>query len=250
MNPLRISAVSYLNTIPFVYGIRKSGYLEDFHLDLAVPCICTHNLKIGKSDIALIPVGSLATLKEYHYAANFCIGAVSPVKTVLLLSHRPLNTIKQICLDWDSHTSVRLVKVLASKFWNIHPEWTSLKSGEAEKADSVESLVAIGDKTFELVKHFEYVYDLAEEWIKFTSLPFVFAAWVSARKLPDDILGIFNKALEYGITHRPETIDFFKDQIPPDVNALKYLNENISFEFDQPKKQGLELFLNFLKEMN
>jgi chorismate dehydratase len=248
LDPLKISAVSYLNTIPFVYGIRNSGFLENFHLDLAVPCICTHNLKTGKSDIALIPVGSIPIFKEVQYAASYCIGAVGPVKTVLLLSHRPLGTIRKIHLDWDSKTSVRLVKVLANKYWSIKPEWSSLKPGEAERADDIESLVAIGDKTFELVRHFEYVYDLAEEWIKFTSLPFVFAAWVSVKKLPDEIVRNFDKALEYGISHKPETIEFFKESIPTGIDASKYLNENISFEFDQQKKKGLELFLSLLKE--
>jgi chorismate dehydratase len=248
MDPLKISAVSYLNTIPFVYGIRKSGYLNNFHLDLAVPSICAENLKNGNSDIALIPVGSIPELKEIHYAANYCIGAVSPVKTVLLLSHQPLNAIRNIHLDWDSKTSVQLTKLLADKFWKIHPEWTPLKSGEAERSIGIESLVAIGDKTFELVKHFEYIYDLAEEWIKFTSLPFVFAAWVSTKKLPASVLENFDKALEYGINHKSETIDFFRDSIPPGIDATKYLNENISFEFDEAKKKGLDLFLSLLRE--
>lgn len=248
MNPLKISAVSYLNTFPFVYGIRTSGYLDNFHLDLAVPSICAENLKNGKSDIALIPVGSIPELKGIHYSSNYCIGAVNPVKTVLLLSHQPLNAIQKIHLDWDSKTSVRLAKVLADKFWKINPEWTFLKSGEAERSNGIESLVAIGDKTFELVKHFEYIYDLAEEWIKFTSLPFVFATWVSTKRLPVNVLENFDKALEYGINHKSETIDFFKDSIPPGINATKYLNENISFEFDTPKKKGLELFLSLLRE--
>jgi chorismate dehydratase len=248
MDLLKISAVSYLNTIPFVYGIRESGYLENYHLDLAVPCVCTHNLKSGKSDISLIPAGSIPQIKEITYVADYCIGAVSPVRTVLLLSHLPLEKIQKIHLDWDSMTSVRLAKVLAEKFWKISPEWKSLRPGEAEQWNGIESLVAIGDKTFGLVKHFEYVYDLAEEWIKFTSLPFVFAVWASARKIPEDTLVIFNKALEYGISHKPETIAFFKDSIPPGIDAAKYLNENISFEFDTEKKKGLELFLRLLKE--
>lgn len=248
MDPLKISAVSYLNTIPFVYGIRNSGFLDNFHLDLAVPCMCTHNLKTGKSDIALVPVGSFPLIKGIQFAANFCIGAVSPVKTVLLLSHRPLSAIQNIHLDWDSNTSVRLVKLLADKFWNIHPEWTSLKSGEAERSNGIESVVAIGDKTFELVKRFEHVYDLAEEWIKFTSLPFVFAAWVSTKKIPAGVLENFNKALEYGISHKAETIEFFKDSIPQGIDATKYLSENISFDFDTQKKKGLDLFLSMLRE--
>jgi chorismate dehydratase len=247
MDPLRITAVSYLNTFPFVFGIRNSGHLGNYRLDIAVPSVCADNLIKGRADIALIPVGAIPDLQSVHYISNYCIGAVSPVKTVLLLSHKPLNGISTIHLDWDSRTSVQLVKVLARHHWKISPAWKALLPGESENARDLESLVAIGDKTFALADKFEYRYDLAEEWIRFSSLPFVFAAWVSKSRLPSNQLGQFNLSLEYGVNHIEETVSYFSDRIPPEVDAFKYLKENISFEFDERKKRGLEYFLELLK---
>ncbi len=246
MNQLKISAVSYLNTYPFVYGILHSGCLGNFMLDIAVPSVCAENLALGNADIALVPVGAIPHLPPVRFISNYCIGAVSPVKTVLLLSHKPLTEIKQIHLDWDSRTSVQLVKVLAKNFWKIDPAWKDLGQGESDQADGIESLVAIGDKTFGLSNRYEYIYDLAEEWIRFTSLPFVFAAWVTTRDLPEETIRDFNAALAYGVDHRRETIEFFEKKIPSGIDAYRYLNENISFEFDSDKKKGLDLFLSYL----
>ena len=111
----------------------------------------------------------------------------------------------------------------------------------------VESLVAIGDKTFRIRNDFPYVYDLAAEWISFTGLPFVFAAWVSRKKLPDDLLSEFSAALAFGISHKRECIEYFRDRLPACDDCLSYLESNISYGFDERKKQGLNKFLEYIR---
>ncbi|MEI7663182.1 MAG: menaquinone biosynthesis protein [Bacteroidota bacterium] len=247
MNPLRISAVSYLNTFPFVYGLKESGILTNFTLSLEVPSLCAEKLRQGQADIALVPVAALPGIKTFQYISDYCIGAVGEVKTVLLLSKVPLNKITRIYLDFDSRTSVELVKVLASRYWRINPGWQNLESGQADSQKDIESLVAIGDKTFRIRQDYPYVYDLASEWINFTGLPFVFAAWVSRIPIPGDVLDMFERAIQFGISHKPECIDYFRDRLPACDNCLEYLENNISYEFDARKKQGLELFLSCLR---
>jgi len=246
MNPLRITAVSYLNTFPFVYGIQQSGFLKNFRLDLEIPSLCAENLKNETTDISLVPAGAIPELKQYHFISGYCIGAVGPVQTVLLLSRVPLEKITQVHLDFDSRTSVRLVKLLAANYWGISPVWKNLAAGEASHTFSVESMVAIGDKTFSLRPYFPYIYDLAEEWVRFTDLPFVFAVWLSREKLPDNILNPFCRALTYGVDHKRECIEFFREKLPPCGDCLEYLEKNISYPFDERKRQGLKLFLSYL----
>ncbi len=243
MDLLRISAVSYLNTFPFVFGLKESGLLQNFTLELDVPSICAEKLKNGLADVALIPVAALHEMGHYHYISDYCIGAVGPVKTVLLLSKVPLEQISHVALDFDSRTSVDLVKVLAKNHWKISPHWTNLKSDQAVSMHEIESLVAIGDKTFKLRNNFRYVYDLAEAWIDWTGLPFVFAVWVSRENLPDDTIFRFTRALAYGISHKRECIEYFRDKLPGCDDCLAYLEHNISYEFDARKKAGLEKFL-------
>lgn len=214
MDELKISAVSYLNTFPFVYGIRRSGFLKDYRLDLDIPSICADKLKTGVADIALIPVGALTDLSSYDFITDFCIGAVNNVKTVLLLSHKPVGQIRNIGLDYDSRTSVKLVKVLATHHWKIHPDYVTLKPGQAVQNPDTDAIVAIGDKTFDLIKKYPYTYDLAEEWINFTSLPFVFAAWVTTKRISLTMQQNLNQALEFGVNHIRETLEYFKDKLP------------------------------------
>ena len=244
---LKISAVSYLNTIPFVYGIQRSGLLKDYRLDLDIPSLCAEKLKNGVVDVALIPVGALNDLVSFEFITDYCIGAVSTVKTVLLLSHKPLHEITEIGLDYDSRTSVQLVKVLAKYQWKIAPAWKNLMPGQASQDPGMEAIVAIGDKTFGLVKKYPYCYDLAEEWIRLTSLPFVFAVWVTTKKLPESLQNDLNSALEYGVGHIKETLEFFKDKLPAEEDCQSYLEKNISYTFDERKKEGLALFLKYLQ---
>jgi chorismate dehydratase len=246
MKSLKISAVSYLNTIPFVYGILKSGYLENFRLDLDVPSVCAEKLQKGEVDVALVPVGAIPDFKNPFMISDYCIGAVGNVKTVLLLSQKPLEQIDKIHLDFDSRTSVKLVKVLAEHYWKIKPNWSDLNPGQSDHPRQLESLVAIGDKTFELVKEYQYVYDLAGEWYRFTGMPFVFAVWLSKKQQPAIFLDQLNEALSYGLKHKAESLQYFKQKLPSYGDCLSYLENNISFQFDERKKKGLELFLRYI----
>ncbi|MFH1159875.1 MAG: menaquinone biosynthesis protein [bacterium] len=248
MEPIKISAVSYLNTFPFVFGIKTSGELDDVDLQLDIPSLCADKLKQGTVDLALVPVGAIPELKDPILVSDFCIGAVREVKTVLLLSQVPLKKITEIALDYDSRTSVHLVKVLARHFWKIDSRWKSLEPGGAEQVRGIESLLAIGDKTFRLVKEYPYVYDLAAEWIRFTSLPFVFAVWMAIKPLPEGFLAKFNNALAYGIRRKNEVPEFFSNRIPPEIDVLRYYEENISFVLDEKKLEGMRLFLSFINE--
>ena len=244
--PLKISAVSYLNTFPFVYGILKSGWLENFRLYLDVPSVCAEKLKNDEVDVALVPVGALPDFDHPVIVSEYCIGATGKVKTVLLLSQKPLEQIDNIYLDYDSRTSVKLVRILAEHHWKISPHWKNLNPDQSDRPEQLESIVAIGDKTFELVKQYEYIYDLAEEWFRFTQLPFVFAAWMSVNPISPKVVESLNKSLEWGIERKAESLDFFKDKLPSGVDCLSYLENNISYQFDKEKKKGIELFLRYI----
>ncbi|MDP1622279.1 MAG: menaquinone biosynthesis protein [Bacteroidales bacterium] len=246
METLKISAVSYLNTFPFVFGIRQSGFLQNFSLELDVPSRCADKLWHGKVDIALVPVAVLPEFGNFHIISDYCIGAVGEVKTVLLLSKVPLEQITRVHLDPDSRTSVELVKVLAGYYWKVDPVWDTLTDEQALATGDIESLVAIGDKTFRIRQDFKYVYDLAAEWVSFTGLPFVFAVWVSRKRLPDDVIHQFTKAISYGIERKSECLEYFSDKLPECDYCLNYLEKNISYDFDERKKEGLKKFLGYI----
>ena len=243
---IRISAVSYLNTFPFVMGLESSGILQDIVLELDVPSICAKKFRENQVDIALIPTGALREMDQFSLISSYCIGAVRAVKTVLLLSHKPLDQIRTIALDFDSRTSIQLVRILSTHYWHIDPEYHDLSSGEAGFTEQYDAMVAIGDKTFVLGDQYPCVYDLAEQWIAFTKLPMVFAVWGANKPLSASFLEQFDKALTYGITHLGMVPEYFSGKLPEHIDVMQYLREHISYDFDEPKKAGMARFLELI----
>ncbi len=246
MKPLKITAVSYLNTFPFVHGITKSGLLQDFELDLQIPSLCGKKLVSGETDIALVPVAAIHNHPEFEIYTDFCIGCNGRVKTVLLLSKVPVDKIENIYLDYDSTTSVNLIKVLCKFYWKINPLWIPMKNS-IDQNEKYESIVAIGDKTFELEKKYPFSYDLGEMWRNFTGLPFVFACWAGKKGISKEMIKDLNAALSWGIYHIPESIETNPEKlfIPKD-EAIKYLQSDINFILDKDKKDAMQLFYKYL----
>jgi chorismate dehydratase len=242
----KIVAVNYSNTFPFVYGIEHSGLMDDYRLQLLHPVGCAESFISGEADIALLPVGALSSLPEHSIITDMCIGAVQQVKSVLLVSNKPLKEIKSIALDMESATSVRLCKVLAANFWSIEPEWQSVQVKDFEDFPEMDAFVVIGDKAFALAPHFEYSYDLAEEWHKFTGLPFVFAVWVSHPKVSEVFIHKLNDALHYGVKHIPDVVKHFQSQFRGSFDLEDYLTKSIDYRFDDLKKESLEKFLRYV----
>ncbi|MEO6037657.1 MAG: MqnA/MqnD/SBP family protein, partial [Saprospiraceae bacterium] len=129
MSQLRISAVSYLNTKPFIYGLYRSDLGDILDLSLDIPALCAQKLLTGEADLALAPVAIIPELPEAYIVSDYCIGAVGKVKTVCLFSNTPLSEIKQIYLDFHSRTSVALVRILCAQYWHIQPEFVPAEPG-------------------------------------------------------------------------------------------------------------------------
>ncbi len=248
MQKIRISAVKYANTYPFIFGLINSRIEEKAIIETDHPADCARKLINGTADIGLIPVGALPMLKEYYLIGDYCIGAKNNVRTVMLLSNTKLEDIRSIYLDYRSRTSVNLVKVLAKNYWKRDFIWKNT----SEEFDFVnlsagEGVVLIGDQCFEFENNYSVHVDLAREWIDFTGLPFVFACWTSNKKLDDVFIEEFNAALSTGVRNIDAVVEKFGHTGTITGEELrKYLTENIDYSFDMDKKEGLELFLDLL----
>lgn len=246
MNKIKISAVSYLNSKPFIYGLQHSAIMNNIELQLDIPSVCAAKLINGEVDVGLVPVAILPQLKEYHIISDYCIGAEGKVSSVMLYSNVPLMEIKSILLDYQSRTSVTLVKVLAMYFWQICPQWEPAAEGFENEITGTTAAVIIGDRTFGLKDKYPFSYDLAGEWYKFTRLPFVFACWVANKKLPDAFIAQFNDALKFGLDNRPLLIDELLKENRYQVDLSEYLHQSIKYDYNSSKKQALELFLSYI----
>ncbi len=243
---LKIIAVSYLNTLPFIHGINNSGVLKKCDLVMDNPGQCVKNALQSKGDIALIPVASLHQFPNAKIITDFCLGANKQVCSVSLLSKKPLNEITSIDLDFHSRTSVKLIKVLAENHWKIkNIKWNNIDTTKEENINKTDSVLLIGDKVFKNKDKFEYCYDLSEEWHSFIGLPFVFACWIQLNpNLNQKLLSNFNNALKWGIERREELVDIIQNDYP-NIDVKNYLCNCIDYSFNNEKRKGMNEFLRF-----
>lgn len=248
---IKISAVSYLNTLPFIYGFENSpNILKQAEIQKDIPSVCADKLKNNEVDIGLIPVAEIRRIKNPQIISNYCIGAIGKVDTVLLLSDVPINKIKTIYLDYHSRTSINLLKVLIKNYWKINVNLIDAKEGFEKKITATTAGLIIGDRAFNYSKKHKFIYDLPEEWLRFTKLPFVFAAWVSNKEINEKFIAEFNNALKLGLENKQIIIETYTKQHPNNTIDIKdYLNNKISYSFDVEKRRGMELFLKMLKSI-
>ncbi len=249
---ISVAAVSYLNTVPFLYGLRHSAELAAGLL-LSPPSGCTEAFDERRADIALVPIGGLPMIKDpdFDIVTSWCIGADGPVRTVVMVSDVPLKAVRRVWLDGHSHTSVALARMLAARYWKIAPEWVAMedysvldgpREGAADACFSrkEDAFVLIGDKVFDHEGRFAHTWDLSEEWRRHTGLPFVFAVWVARKSVPAETLAALESALTVGVERIYESI--LESDYAARPYAYEYLTRNIDYLFDEKKRQALQRF--------
>ena len=247
---LKISIVNYTNTLPFKWALKNSALINEIDLQEDIPSICAQKLKFNQVDLALVPVALLTELDNYFIETGFCIGANGKVDSVKLYSQVPLNEIKTITLDYQSKSSITLTKILSKFYWELNVQFLNAKPDYEKNINGSNAAVVIGDRTFALNGTFNYEYDLAEEWQKFTGLPFVFAAWVSIHKLDAVFISKFNLVLKYGVDNCLQAIDENEESlIIPKQKAIEYITTRLNYNLDEPKLKALSLFLSYIKQL-
>jgi chorismate dehydratase len=198
----------------------------------------------GDIDVGLVPVAVLPQLPEYHIIGTHCIGTEGEIASVALFSEVPMHDIERVFLDYQSRTSVELLKYLMKEYWGINP--VLVKAQDEDYRNEIKGTTAglvIGDRAFEQRKISTFIYDLGSEWRAITGLPFVFAAWVSTKPLPESFISIFDKANAEGLNHIKEIVANTAFSL---FDLEKYYRFHLSYKLDEKKKKGMERFLQVI----
>jgi chorismate dehydratase len=242
----RIGAVSYLNTRPLLLGLAQEGFKNRIDLVKSYPAKIAQELLAGQIDIGLVPVAIIPQLTHPHIISNYVIGTNGAVASVALFSQVPIDEIKSIYLDYQSRTSVQLLKILLAQFWKKEVEFLAATEGYIDQISGTTAGLIIGDRALDNLNKFPYMYDLGLAWKQHTGLPFVFAAWVANQPIPAEFMAAFDAANGYGVARLEEVISLIpaNEQV---YDLHKYYTENISYVYDEEKKLGLNAFLNLIK---
>lgn len=243
---LRVGAVSYLNTKPLVWGLAEaSGEIE---LSFDYPSRLADRLAAGALDVALIPSVESFQDPNYRIVSNACIGCRGPVLSVKLLSRVPVERIRSLALDEGSRTSAALVRVLLAERHGISPEPAPWPLEADAAMATTDAVLLIGDRAMHSPGGpWELVWDLGDQWCRWTELPFVFAMWTARAGLSDDDLAeldaIFSRARDEGVNQLEAIAAAESPRLGlTEPECYNYLRHNLHFTLGPREQEGLVLF--------
>jgi len=248
---LRLAAVSYLNTKPFLKGLQAEFLATELNIRLLPPSHCARAFWSGEVDIALVPAGAMAQQPgEYTLIPDWCIGAEGQVDSVFWVSNTPPQEVSRLYGDPDSFTSNALARLLMQNHWHRPHEWIATEAPQLELLPG-EAAVLIGDKAIGLAGRYTQVVDLAAEWQAYTGLPFVFAIWcVQGAALDEKLLRRIHQALGAGFNQLDAVVAEWAPQsgLAPE-ELLHYYTRSISYRLDESKLRALSRFLDEVAQM-
>jgi len=240
---LRVGAVSYLNTRPLVYGLAESTPQIELLFDL--PSRLADGLAAGKYDIALIPVVEYLREQRYSIVSDACIACRGPVLSVKLLSRKPIEQIQTLALDEGSRTSAALVQILLERRHGIRPQLLPLPISADVASTPADAILLIGDRAIHPpAGPYAEVWDLGDEWCRWSERPMVFALWAARPGI--DLRGldtILAETRDRGLARLEEIAKAEAAAValtPRD--CLGYLRDNLYFHLGQRELDGLRLF--------
>lgn len=241
--PIRIGAVSYLNSKPLIEDLAVLA--SDAELILDFPSRLADDLSAGVLDVALIPSVEVLRDADYEIVSDACVATHGPVLSVKLFSRVPFANVRTLALDEGSRTSATLARVMLSERFGVRPSTTLLPLGFATEDTSADAVLLIGDRAMKPPRErFVATWDLGEEWTQWTGLPFVFAMWAARRDVElDDIEDALCESRDRGIERFAEIA---KREAPKlgitEELARNYLARNLHFKLGSAERAGLRLF--------
>jgi chorismate dehydratase len=258
MRRLRISAISYLNTAPLMWDFEHGEAGRHFDIAYTLPSACARALEAGEADIGIIPSAAYAVIPGLRVLPGVAIASRRAVRSILLVSKVPVEKIQTVALDTSSMTSVALTKILFEKWLGGGRTFTPMSPDIDAMLAAHDAGLVIGDPALQIDRSRYVTLDLAEEWIRRTGQPFVFAFWALREKAlreaapVPDLAGIFQQSRDHGLEQK--SLDNIAREWAPRVGISEadvqvYLSHNIHYDLDAGCVEGLQLFYRYAAEL-
>ncbi len=273
MAKLRVSVVEYLNTAPLVWGFTDGPLAGRYDLNFTVPSLCAESVRRGSSDIGIIPAIEYQRMEGVVAFADMAIASKREVRSLLVVSKRPIDRVRTMALDTSSRSTAALVRLLAKHRWKIEPEFFDAAPDPSAMLERADAALVIGDPALRVSVKMDalhaktpsagdpcctddpdaapvpgvrmlFVYDVVSEWRAWTGLPAVLAFWVARRDVATpEIAADFLASKLYGTSRIPEIARQASDQLQlPEEAIVSYLRDNINFDLDEENLASLDRY--------
>jgi len=242
-----------------------------YDLSFALPSQCAERLKNGLADVALIPAVEYQRIEGLVMLPAMAVAANGEVRSILLVSKRPMELVHRVALDTSSRSSADLVRLLCSERWGITPEFIDAPPDASAMLAEADAALIIGDPALRLALRMDevasrlptgeqccqgdtvdmpvpgyetiFVYDVAFQWKEMTGLPCVLAVWAARpQAVSPQLLRDLAASRSYGLEHISEIAEGASLKLDMPVAALEsYLRVNINFSLNAENLAGLTL---------
>jgi chorismate dehydratase len=258
MRRLRISAISYLNTAPLMWDFEHGRAARDFDISYTLPSGCARALAEGVADVGIIPAAAYTQIPGLQILPDVAIASRRAVRSILLVSRIPIEEVRTVALDTSSMTSVALTRVLFEKWLGGGRTFMSMEPDLEQMLAPCDAGLLIGDPALQVDRSRYHTLDLAEEWIRYTGKPFVFAFWAvrgEALREADpalDLAAVFRESRDHGLAAQnlEQIVREWAPRLGLRENGVReYLTENIHYRLDAGCIEGLRLFYKYAAEI-
>ncbi|MEI7780993.1 MAG: menaquinone biosynthesis protein [Planctomycetota bacterium] len=243
-DPVRVGAVQYLNTKPLVHGLVPLGLEVSYDL----PSRLADRLARGQLDVALIPSIELFRGDGYRIVSDACIGCRGAVMSVKLFFRTAPGRVTRLAVDEGSRTSATLARIMLFERFGILPEIDVLPIGAGLDDTSADAVLLIGDRAIGSHRgSFQLVWDLGDEWCRWTGLPFVFAVWAARADVAADDLRRIERLLAAARDSGKANLAAIASAeaaahgltVP---QCLSYLRDNLHYDLGPREREALSAF--------
>lgn len=229
-----------------------------FDISYTLPSDCARALEAGTADIGIIPAAAYVQIPGLQILPDVAIASRRAVRSILLVSKVAIDKIGTVALDTSSMTSVALTKILFEKWLGGGRTFTAMSPNLDAMLATSDAALLIGDPALQVDRSRYHTIDLAEEWIRYTGKPFVFAFWAvrsaalqDAERADVDLAQVFQASRDHGLL--PASLDQIAREWAPRIGLSEdqvrsYLTENIHYELDPGCIEGLQLFYRYAAE--
>ncbi len=234
-----------------MWGLLHGPHPDLFDLTFRVPSECAELVASGAADIGNIPAIELFR-QNLEMAPGVGVAARGAVRSILLISKRPLPAIRTLAADSSSRTSVALARIILARRYGVEPKFEPYAPDLSTMLERADAALIIGDPALRIEPDsLPYlVADLGREWTEMTGLPMVFAVWAGhKRHITPAVVEALNESCRYGRAHLEDIvkIDAAARGIPEGL-AREYLTRHIVNELGPREYEGLELYLRYARE--
>lgn len=254
----KVCAVSYLNTSPLVWGLLHGPQQGLFDLAFTLPAECADRLRSGAADVGLVPVIELARQRDLVVVPGSGIICRGAVRSILLVSKKPIEAIESFAADSGSRTSVVLTQIILARKHGIRPRVRPYPPKLDEMLELADAALVIGDPALRIDPAMSewrgrpvHVYDIGAEWFDLTALPMVFAVWAAKNLVADaSLASAFDESKRYGLRHIDDLVRVESPRLGLDEDLVRrYVTELIHYDLGENERRAMTLYLKYAGEL-